>query len=85
MTENEEKLSMTVEVPVHLTIEFDDPLQVDEDTDPVGMGVKDAHRMVRHKEPTDEFKRAVSNMLESETVSVNEVYAASGWTVTTDE
>ena len=80
MTE-EDKYTMTVEVPVHLTIEFDEPLQVDEDTDPVGIGVTDAHRIIESGEPTEEFKQAVKDELRSDRVSVNRVYAASGWNV----
>lgn len=73
---------MTVEVPVHVTIEFDNPLQVDQNTDPTG--IPEMHRMVDHAEPTDEFRETVTELLESESVSVNKVYAANGYTLTTD-
>lgn len=69
----------TVEVPIHVCIEFDDVLQVDKDTDVSGL--PGLYRMLGTKEPTDEFKQAVREQIESERVTVNRVYAANGWSV----
>jgi len=74
---------MTVEVPVHVSIEFDEPLQVDKDTE--ALGGEATHRLVDSGIPTDQFKQAVRAKLRQDGVSVEKVYAATCWNLSTND
>lgn len=72
------RAKMTVEVPVHVKIEFDEPMPINRDEN-AELDHMTAIDIVEKKVPTEEFEQAVRDELESDTVSVKDVFAANSY------
>lgn len=76
---------MVVSVPMILEIEFDEPFapEVNEHADKVGVGVgvEEVHNILHQNKPTQKLEMEVESAVESERVSVTDIYRPNGYTI----